>query len=97
MDFLTVDDPGASLTLRVDEQRVPGCHGDDDAILYGQFVVGQSLQVPLADRCVVDQRRYQRQVNRVRHASLLQLPLPRVQQLGAEFLVERTRVRQETS
>ena len=95
VDFLSVDDPGASLALRVDQQRVPGRHGDDDAVLDGEFVVGQSLKVPLADSGVVDERRDQRQVDGVRDAALAQFALPRVEQLGAEFLVEWTGVRQE--
>jgi len=38
-----VDDPGASLTLWVNKQRIPGCQGDDDAVLYGKLVIGQTL------------------------------------------------------
>ena len=97
VDLLSADDPAATLTLRVNEQRIPGCHGDDDAILYRQLVVGQALKVPLADRGVVNERRYERQVNGVRYAALLQFTLPRVQQFCAEFLIERTSVRQESS
>ena len=97
VDFLTVDDPGASLALRIDEQWIPGCHGDDDAVLNGELVVREALQVPLADGGVVDERRDQRQVDRVRYAARLQLTLPRVQQLSAEFLVERTSIGQEAS
>ena len=53
------------------------------------------LKVPLADGGVVDERGDERQVDGVGDAALTQLALPRVEQLGAELLVERTRVRQE--
>ena len=95
VDLLSVDDPRASLALRVDQQRVPGCHGDDDAVLDRQLVVGQALEVPLADGGVVDERRDERQVDGVRDAPLLQLALPRVEQFAAKLLVERSGVRQE--
>jgi len=92
VDFFTVDDPRATLTLRVNQQWIPGGLSDNDAVLNGQLVIGQTLQVPLADGGVVNQRRDQRQVNGVRHSTLTQLSLPRVKQLGAEFLVERTSI-----
>ena len=62
---------------------------------YYYYYYCHDLKVPLADGGVVDERGDERQVDGVGDAALTQLALPRVEQLGAEFLVERTRVRQE--
>ena len=47
--LLAVLDPGLALTLRIDEEREARRFRHDDTVLNGQLVVGQTLQVPLAN------------------------------------------------
>ena len=60
-------DPRLALTLRVDEERIARCLGDDEAVLYGELVVWKSLEVPLADGRIVDQHTDDVQVLRMKH------------------------------
>ena len=47
--LLTILDPRLALALWVHEEGVAGCLGDNDAILNRELIVGQSLEVPLAN------------------------------------------------
>ena len=54
---LLVLDPDLALTLGVDEERVARRLGGDQPVLDGELIAGQTLEVPLADRRVVNQHR----------------------------------------
>ena len=48
-------DPGLALALWINEQWEACCLGDDQTVLNGQLIVGQTLQVPLCNHRVVHQ------------------------------------------
>lgn len=68
---LLAQDPGARLALGVDEHGVARGVGHHDAVLDGQLVRGQALQIPLADGGVVDEEGGEVHVGRGGHAERL--------------------------
>lgn len=42
-------DPSLSLSLGIDQERIPWRFSDDDAVLHWQVISGQALKIPLAD------------------------------------------------
>ena len=74
--------------LRINQKRETGSFGDNDSILCGQFVVGQALKVPLANRGRVSQHIEEVQLLGERDFPVRQLLFPCIQQLCSEVLVE---------
>ena len=88
-------DPCLALTLRVDQEWVAGRLGDDDAVLDGEVVVGQTLKGPLPDGGTVHKQGGDVEVACEGDPVPLELPLPPLHQMDPKLLVEGSRVGEE--
>lgn len=76
---LFILDPGLALCLWVDKQWKSCCFSHDYAILDGQIIIREALQVPLTDSWCVDQHLSQVQVSAKGNVPCPHLSLPLTQ------------------